>query len=167
MGLPDDLEVVGADERRADAVEEQRVVVDEQDPGHRASIGSSARTRVPDAGARDRQPAADLLGALAHRGEPEPADARLLGEADPVVLDLQRHPGGGAVEVNGDPAGAGVPDRVGECLGRDPVARDLDRGRQRPVQVDVHVDRGAGRGHPVGQAVQAGREPEVVQHGGA
>ena len=54
-----------------------------------------------------------------------------------------------AAEANDDPACAGVPDRVGECLGRDPVARDLHRGRQRPVHVDVHVDRGARRGHPV------------------
>ena len=97
MGFPDDLEVVGAGERGADAVEEQRVVVDEQDAGHRASIGRSARTTVPDAGARDRQLAADLLGALAHRCQPEAVDARLLGQAGPVVLDLQRHPGGGAV----------------------------------------------------------------------
>ena len=40
VGLADDLEVVGAGERGSHAVEEQRVVVDEQDAGHRASIGS-------------------------------------------------------------------------------------------------------------------------------
>ena len=49
MGLPDDLEVVGAGERGAHAVEEQGVIVDEQDAGHRGSIGRSARTTVPDA----------------------------------------------------------------------------------------------------------------------
>ena len=167
VGLPDDLEVVGAGECRAHAVEEQRVVVDEQDAGHRASIGSSARMRVPDPVfvTTSRPPISSARWRI--EVSPSPSTRGRSGQADPVVLDLQRQPGGGAAEVYGDPAGAGVPDRVGERLGRDPVASDLDRGRQRPVHVDVHVDGGAGRGHPVRQPAQAGPEPEVVQHGGA
>ena len=42
-----DLQVGSAGERSPHAVEEQGVVVDQQDPGHRASVGSSAWTTVP------------------------------------------------------------------------------------------------------------------------
>ena len=66
------------------------MVVDEQDAGHRGlhrQIGADHGSRR---GARDRQLPADLFGALTHRCQPEAVDARPPGQADPVVLDLQR-----------------------------------------------------------------------------
>ena len=69
-GLADDLEIVRARERRADAVEEEGMVVDQDHAGHRGSSrGSRARTVVPRRTAGELQGAADLLGALPHRRE--------------------------------------------------------------------------------------------------
>ena len=48
-----------------------------------------------------------------------------------VVEDLERQPLG-VTDPDGDLAGSGVLDRVGQCFLDDPVGGDVDAGRERP-----------------------------------
>ncbi len=93
-------------------------------------MGSVARTRVPPSGGElDRAASPQLGDPLTHRGDPD-AGPVAHREPDPIIrhfdVDL-------VLDPDDDPAvmGVGMPIHVGQGLQHDPVAGDLDGGRQR------------------------------------
>ena len=114
----------------AQPVPEHRMVVGDQrrgSRGHRGPQGKRARDPGAAAGARpDRERAAELGRALAHRGQAD-ARAQVPGSPTPSSRDLDT---AGRLRARGatGSGGVGVPGDVGQRLGGDPVGGHLDRG---------------------------------------
>ena len=112
------------------------------------------------------EPAADLLRALPHGGQPEPVRRGTPGvrgrrrpPRHPQLAVLGPHP-------HGQPTGAGVPGGVGHRLRGDPVAGDVHGRRQRRQVLDVDRDVQVGRAEPVASLARLAARPRSSREGG-
>ena len=141
------------------------VVVDEDDADHRQrDLGDDRRSPVRRR--LDGEAAVEERDPLAHPDDAEAAVAGLVRrEADAVVLDHRGDRVALAGHEHAHPRGPGVLDHVRQRLLDDPVEGGLDRRRQPFLaQHRLELDRDRGLlGEGLGQALERGHEPEVVE----
>ena len=164
-GLADDREVGLGVEHHAQAAQDDRVVVGEQDPrrqrcGHGGPSGSgtSRRTSVPPVGSDEIVRRAPMCSARSCMpAMPAPAGSRSGGQAAAVVAHDQAQ---AAVDVaQGDEhlRGAGVAHHVGQALLGDAVDHELDLRAHGARRARARARRAGSRGPPPRCTASAGR----------